>query len=427
MQLKHLHILTHRSELNALPDRKLVINTINAHSHNVAQKDALFAEALMNSDVLIPDGAGVVKAVQWLKKVEIERITGWDLFAFEMERLNQKGGVCFFLGSSVKVLELILRKTAKEYTNVRMIGYSPRYRNDFTEEENLSMLDEIHAVNPDLIMIGMTAPKQEKWSFLHRNQLNVNCHICAIGAVFDFYAGTLKRAPVWWQEHSLEWLYRLIMEPRRMWKRYIIGNFLFIYYILKEKYFLQQKSTKRAQPVPVTCPHKEQFTNKEAPSPTKNQVQKKAGSSNLRILLVAVLMVVGGFFLYPIARPMFLSENTKEITLNNGVTQTPNDTAVKNPVSTPETELQPEAVAQSHENLGTGRYVLIVKSFPTRSLAEEHGKNLQEQGIPYEIIDAGNRRFRVSIASFDTKAEADRYALEIKSRQYCENVWVTRR
>ena len=248
MYINDIHLLTHRSDLKTLPDRKFIINTINAHSFNVAQKDALFAEALISSDVLLPDGAGIVKAVQWLKNERIERITGWDLFTFEMDKLNKKRGVCFFLGSSVKILELILKKSAEDYPNVRMIGYSPRYKSDFTEAENKSMIDDIHAANPDLILIGMTAPKQEKWSYLNYDQLNVNCHICAIGAVFDFYAGSMKRAPLWWQEHSLEWLYRLIIEPRRMWKRYIIGNFLFLCYIFKEKFFLRHATSEYYQP-----------------------------------------------------------------------------------------------------------------------------------------------------------------------------------
>ena len=82
----------------------------------------------------------------------------------------------------------------------------------------------------------MTAPKQEKWTYSHWQELNINCHVGNIGAVFDFFAGTVERAPIWWQHHGLEWLYRLIKEPRRMWKRYIIGNTLFLYNIIKEKY-----------------------------------------------------------------------------------------------------------------------------------------------------------------------------------------------
>ena len=81
----------------------------------------------------------------------------------------------------------------------------------------------------------MTDPKQEKWTYSHWNELDIHCHVGTIGAVFDFFAGTVERAPVWWQEHGLEWLYRLIKEPKRMWRRYIIGNTKFLINILREK------------------------------------------------------------------------------------------------------------------------------------------------------------------------------------------------
>ena len=77
--------------------------------------------------------------------------------------------------------------------------------------------------------------KQEKWAYSHWKELDIHCHCGTIGAVFDFFAGTMERAPLWWQEHSLEWLYRLMKEPKRMWRRYIIGNSLFLWNILKEK------------------------------------------------------------------------------------------------------------------------------------------------------------------------------------------------
>jgi len=237
MYLKYRPILHHRSALNDLPDRKLLINTINAHSYNIAQKDALFAKALAMGDVLIPDGVSIVLAVMLLKKIRIQRIAGWDLFFFEMKKLNQKGGVCFFLGSSEKVLDQIKHKASIDYPNIRIVVYSPPYKPEFTEDESKAMIDAINVANPDLLWIGMTAPKQEKWAYQHCEQLNVNCHIGTIGAVFDFYAGTLKRAPLRWQKVGMEWLFRLIMEPRRMWKRYIIGNLLFIYYILRKEYF----------------------------------------------------------------------------------------------------------------------------------------------------------------------------------------------
>ena len=106
---------------------------------------------------------------------------------------------------------------------------------EFSKEDNDAIIEAINKANPDLLWIGMTAPKQEKWTYSHWNELNIHCHVGTIGAVFDFFAGTYQRAPKWWQEHSLEWLYRLLKEPRRMWRRYIIGNPLFLWNIGKEK------------------------------------------------------------------------------------------------------------------------------------------------------------------------------------------------
>ncbi len=236
VSLKSLTILESRKALEALPDGKLLINTINAHSYNTALKDEVFQEALMRGDVLIPDGAGIVKACRWLraKSRPQERIAGWDLFVFEMERLNRKGGRCFFMGSSERVLALIKERAAGDYPNIEVVTYSPPYKPEFSEEENAAIIHAINEANPDLLWIGMTAPKQEKWAYGHWQELDIHCHCGTIGAVFDFYAGTVERAPLWWQEHSLEWLYRLLKEPRRMWRRYIIGNMLFLWNVFRE-------------------------------------------------------------------------------------------------------------------------------------------------------------------------------------------------
>lgn len=236
-RLKSLTIVKNRAELANIPDGKMLINTINAHSFNTAQKDALFAQALAQGDRLIPDGISIVKACRWLnaKSQPQERIAGWDLFAFEMSRLNERGGKCFFMGSSEKVLGLIKQQAAVEYPNIQIETYSPPYKPTFTDEDNKAIIDAINAANPDLLWIGMTAPKQEKWAFEHWAELNIHCHVGTIGAVFDFFAGTVERAPLWWQNQGLEWLYRLLKEPRRMWRRYIIGNVLFLWNITKEK------------------------------------------------------------------------------------------------------------------------------------------------------------------------------------------------
>ena len=247
LKLKTLHIVQSRDELARISDDKTLINTIYAYSYVVAQNDDFFADALRKCDFLMPDGAGIVKACRWLKAKcqPKERIAGWDLFEFEMSRLNSKMKECknermkkgkvMFLGSSEKVLSLIRERAAKDYPCLEVVTYSPPYKQEFSDEDNEAMIKAINDADPDLLWIGMTAPKQEKWAYKHWDELNIHCHCGTIGAVFDFYAGTVKRAPLWWQEHSLEWLYRLLMEPRRMWRRYIIGNTKFLYYIYKEK------------------------------------------------------------------------------------------------------------------------------------------------------------------------------------------------
>lgn len=277
-RLKDLDILGSKAELAALPEGKLLINTINAHSYNTARKDELFAEALTNGDVLIPDGVSIVKACRWIKAKSLpkERIAGWDLFSFEMENLERKqcgmlnvecGAnnssldnsqsaladnpkfkiqnsefrspqlTVMFMGSSEKVLDLIVKRAAKVYPHLKIVTYSPPYKPEFSEEDNKAIIDAINTADPDLLWIGMTAPKQEKWTFSHWDELNIHCHVGTIGAVFDFFAGTVERAPVWWQRHGLEWLYRLLKEPKRMWRRYIIGNTLFLFNVIfREKW-----------------------------------------------------------------------------------------------------------------------------------------------------------------------------------------------
>ena len=236
LKLRDLHIVESKEVLRKIPEGKTLINTINAHSYNVAQKDSLFAEALANGDYLIPDGASIVKACRWRKGLSKpkERIAGWDLFEMEMGRLNEQAGkTVMFMGSSEKVLGLVRQRCKVDYPNLTVETYSPPYKPEFSDEDNRKIIEAINRANPDLLWIGMTAPKQEKWTYSHWEQLQIHCHVGTIGAVFDFFAGTVKRAPVWWQKHSLEWLYRLMKEPKRMWRRYIIGNTKFLWNIIK--------------------------------------------------------------------------------------------------------------------------------------------------------------------------------------------------
>ena len=172
MRLSDINLLESRAELQTIPEGKLLINTINAHSFNVAQKDSLFAEALTKGDYLIPDGASIVKACRWLKAKSQpkERIAGWDLFAFEMDRLERNSAQgdaesernkVMFMGSSEKVLNSIRQKAAINYPNLEVVTYSPPYKQVFSDEDNAAIVNAINEADPDLLWIGMTAPKQE--------------------------------------------------------------------------------------------------------------------------------------------------------------------------------------------------------------------------------------------------------------------------
>lgn len=221
--------------LNSISNTKTLINTINAHCYNISLIDSYYQESLKNSDVLIADGISIVWAVRWLTGQKLKKIAGADLFFYEMERMQKIGGKCFFLGSNESTLTKIKERASREYPNVKVATYSPPYKTKFSITENKKILKVINDLHPDVLFVGMTAPKQEKWAYQHYDQLQVG-HICCIGAVFDFFAGTIKRAPQWIINLGMEWLYRLIKEPKRMWKRYLIGNTKFIWSITKEKY-----------------------------------------------------------------------------------------------------------------------------------------------------------------------------------------------
>jgi bacterial polymer biosynthesis proteins, WecB/TagA/CpsF family len=220
--------------LSTIAGTKVLINTINAYSYNTVNEDEKFQKALKSSDVLLPDGISVVWAMRLLTGKKLKKIAGEDLFFYEMNRVNAIGGSCFFLGSSESTLKLIKKRIAKEYPAIRAHFYSPPYKAEFTHEDSRHMVEAVNSIKPDVLFVGMTAPKQEKWVCEYFRQLDVG-HVCCIGAVFDFYAGTVKRAPNWMINIGMEWFYRLIKEPKRLWRRYLIGNLKFIESVLIEK------------------------------------------------------------------------------------------------------------------------------------------------------------------------------------------------
>jgi N-acetylglucosaminyldiphosphoundecaprenol N-acetyl-beta-D-mannosaminyltransferase len=208
----------------------------NPHSLEVARKDPGFDLAIRNADLVVPDGVGIVIASRILGGSIRERITGMDIFLGLSEALNKgKGTRYFFLGSTEQNLIKIKEKINDHYPNITVAGmYSPPFKPEFTEEDNKLMVEAINLAKPDVLWVGMTAPKQEKWIYQNKERLNVK-FIGAIGAVFDFYTGNVKRSHPFFQRMGLEWLPRLLREPRRLWRRNFISTPLFLFRVFKER------------------------------------------------------------------------------------------------------------------------------------------------------------------------------------------------
>jgi N-acetylglucosaminyldiphosphoundecaprenol N-acetyl-beta-D-mannosaminyltransferase len=213
---------------------KGIVNTISPHSYIVARRDCLFHEALMASDALIPDGVGIIMAAKLLAGKKIEKITGSDLHSVIINALSERKGSCFYLGSSDDTLGKIRARLSREHPAIRVGSYSPPYKVLFSEDDNNTMINAVNEFNPEVLFVGMTAPKQEKWVYENRHLINAPV-ICSIGAVFDFYGGTIKRPGKFWISIGLEWLPRLLREPRRLWRRTFISTPLFIWFVLCEK------------------------------------------------------------------------------------------------------------------------------------------------------------------------------------------------
>jgi N-acetylglucosaminyldiphosphoundecaprenol N-acetyl-beta-D-mannosaminyltransferase len=233
MYLSDIKNRIYNQPLSILSTDKILICCLNAYSFNIAQTDSSFQSALLESHLLLPDGIAIVYALRLLTGIKLKKISGHELFYHEMERLNQMKGKCFFLGSTQSTNFLIKMRISRDFPNIKANSFSPPFKKEFSVEDNRTMINAVNAFQPDVLFIGMTAPKQEKWAAAHFDELNAN-HICCIGAVFDFYAQTCKRAPNWMINLGFEWFHRLISEPTRLWKRYIFGNTKFLVLIFSE-------------------------------------------------------------------------------------------------------------------------------------------------------------------------------------------------
>jgi N-acetylglucosaminyldiphosphoundecaprenol N-acetyl-beta-D-mannosaminyltransferase len=203
----------------------------NVHTVVLAVKDRNYREALNNSILSLPDGKPL-SIVARLKGVKnIRRIFGPTFMENALEWGQEDGLKHFFFGSSEETLKKMINNIKIRYPRALVSGiYSPPYRESFSDEENEFFLKLMNDSGADIFWIGLGAPKQELW--MHNNYKKLNHGVMiGIGAGFDYLAGRTKHAPEWMKNLALEWLYRLIQEPGRLWKRYLFTNSLFILYI----------------------------------------------------------------------------------------------------------------------------------------------------------------------------------------------------
>jgi N-acetylglucosaminyldiphosphoundecaprenol N-acetyl-beta-D-mannosaminyltransferase len=203
---------------------------VNASKLVLTREDEELKRILMGADIVTADGMSVVWASRFLGKPLKERVTGIDTFERVIGLAARKGFSIYFLGAKPEVVDAVAEHFQKRYADLKIVGHHNGY---FGRSEDV--IADIQRAKPDILCVAMGSPRQEKWMAANLQALNVPFSI-GVGGSFDHVAGFSRRAPKWMQDAGLEWFYRLLSEPRRLWRRYLIGNTLFVWLVVKEKF-----------------------------------------------------------------------------------------------------------------------------------------------------------------------------------------------
>lgn len=210
------------------------ITVCNGHTSVMAYEEQEYRNVQNNAALSLPDGEplSIVSRMRGYK--EAQRVTGPDLMEEMFKRAQDGNGLRhYFYGGTQDTLDKLKECLENKYPKMQIAGmYSPPFRK-LTEEEKQKDIERINASGADIIWIGLGAPKQEIWMYEQRGMLNGVA--VGVGAGFDYHAGKLKRAPKWIQKISMEWFVRLLQDPKRLWKRYLVTNIKFIWYVIREK------------------------------------------------------------------------------------------------------------------------------------------------------------------------------------------------
>lgn len=220
-----------KNNINYLKGNYICVS--NVHTTVMAYEDEKYMRIQNSSIISLPDGKplSIVSKKSGFKTAE--RVTGPDLMGEIFKISEENGYKHYFYGSTQETLNELKEKLLDKYPKLKIEGlYSPPFRK-LTEDEDNKIINAINNSNADFIWVGLGAPKQELWMYNHKNK--ITGIMIGVGAGFDYYAGNIKRAPQLMQNLSLEWFYRLLQDPKRLFKRYLITNSKFIYYLTKTK------------------------------------------------------------------------------------------------------------------------------------------------------------------------------------------------
>ncbi|MHC4172941.1 MAG: WecB/TagA/CpsF family glycosyltransferase [Planctomycetota bacterium] len=220
------------------------VTLMSANNLVNAQKYRLFKEISNKTYLSLPDGIPLVWIARsrGVKRIKTN-IRGTDFMYRFFERAVQKKYKHFFYGGKEGIADQLKRVFENKFPEVKIVGtYCPPFR-QLTEAEDGKIREMINSSGADIVWVGLNTPKQEYWMNEHKGKLNVSLMI-GVGAAFDFHTGNAKEAPRWMQSNGLEWIFRLFTEPRRLWRRYLIGNSLLIYWLIKEKFNNQREVEK---------------------------------------------------------------------------------------------------------------------------------------------------------------------------------------
>lgn len=225
-------------ERNLNSHKKTTVYFLNAHCYNIAQKDFEYRNIINQADFLLNDGIGIMLGARMFGVQLKENLNGTDFIPELLKLASEKRYTAYLLGAGNGVAGKAADKLRATIPGIRIVGSRSGY---FSKKANEEIVREINQLAPDILIVGRGVPIQEKWIYDNKESLKATI-ILGVGAYIDFASGRIPRAPLFMRRLKMEWVYRLLLEPRRMWKRYLIGNILFFYYLMKNKNLMNRKA-----------------------------------------------------------------------------------------------------------------------------------------------------------------------------------------